>query len=82
MELLSLSWKGLNNAAFIRLLACALLAVTVTWSSASHAERRVALVIGNGAYKNVPKLPNPPKDAKSIASLLRNLGFEVVTGPI
>ena len=57
-----------------------MLAVAVTWSSASQAERRVALVIGNGAYKNVPKLPNPPKDAKAMAGLLRNLGFDVVTG--
>src|SRR6185503_10744210 len=38
-------------------------AATLTWSSASQAERRVALIIGNGAYKNVPRLPNPPKDA-------------------
>src|SRR4051812_28749721 len=64
----------------IRLVVGALVAASVTWSSASHAERRVALIIGNGAYKNVPKLPNPPKDAKAMASLLRNLGFEVVTG--
>ena len=65
---------------FIRLLVGALLAVSVTWSSASQAERRVALIIGNGAYKNVPKLPNPSKDAKAMSSLLRNLGFEVVMG--
>jgi hypothetical protein len=64
-----------------RLLTAALLAViAVTWSSASQAERRVALIIGNGAYKNVPKLPNPPKDAKAMAALLRNLGFDVTTG--
>ena len=64
-----------------RLLTAALLAViTITWSSASQAERRVALIIGNGAYKNVPKLPNPPKDAKAMAALLRNLGFDVTTG--
>jgi uncharacterized caspase-like protein len=64
----------------VRLLVGALLVVSVAWSSASQAERRVALVVGNGAYKNVPKLPNPPKDAKEMASLLRNLGFDVVTG--
>ena len=64
----------------IRLVVGALVAATVTWSSESQAERRVALIIGNGAYKNVPKLPNPPKDAKAMASLLRNLGFEVVMG--
>ncbi len=65
---------------FARYLFCALLAVAATWSTASQAERRVALVIGNGAYKNVPQLPNPPRDATAISALLRSLGFEVVTG--
>ena len=27
------------------------------------ADTRVALVIGNGAYRNVPRLTNPPNDA-------------------
>ncbi|MFB6419202.1 MULTISPECIES: tetratricopeptide repeat protein [Bradyrhizobium] len=40
--------------------------------------RRVALVIGNGAYKNVHALPNPPRDAKLIAGVLRDLGFQSV----
>ena len=63
-----------------RYLFCALLAVAATWSTASQAERRVALVVGNGAYRNVPQLPNPPRDAAAISALLRNLGFEVITG--
>ena len=65
---------------FIRCLFSALVAVAVTWSTGSNAERRVALVIGNGSYKNVPQLPNPPKDAVAISAMLRNLGFEVLTG--
>ncbi|KYG23840.1 hypothetical protein SE92_29320 [Bradyrhizobium sp. AT1] len=40
--------------------------------------RRVALVIGNGAYKNVHALPNPPRDSKLIASVLRDVGFQTV----
>ena len=44
----------------------------------AHAERRVAFVVGNGAYKNVAQLPNPPVDAKAMASVLRNVGFDVV----
>jgi uncharacterized caspase-like protein len=48
--------------------------------SAANAERRVAFVVGNGAYKNVAPLPNPPIDAKSMAGVLRNVGFEVVEG--
>lgn len=41
---------------------------------------RVALVIGNGAYANVPSLPNPGNDAADMSASLRELGFEVFTG--
>jgi tetratricopeptide (TPR) repeat protein len=41
--------------------------------------RRVALVIGNGAYKNVHQLDNPPRDAKLVAEALRGVGFQTVT---
>jgi uncharacterized caspase-like protein len=44
------------------------------------ADKRVAFVVGNGAYRNVAQLPNPPVDAKSMAGVLRNVGFEVVEG--
>src|SRR5450631_2547200 len=47
---------------------------------AAKAERRVAFVVGNGAYKNVAQLPNPPVDARAMAAVLRNVGFEVVEG--
>jgi uncharacterized caspase-like protein len=40
--------------------------------------RRVALVIGNGAYANVKALPNPPNDARAIAKSLRDIGFAEV----
>jgi uncharacterized caspase-like protein len=40
--------------------------------------RRVALVIGNSAYRNVPALANPDKDAAVIAATLRKIGFQVV----
>ncbi len=46
----------------------------------ASAEKRVAFVVGNGAYKNVAPLPNPSVDAKAIAATLRNVGFEVVEG--
>ncbi|WP_065753341.1 caspase family protein [Bradyrhizobium paxllaeri] len=41
--------------------------------------RKVALIVGNGAYKNVPPLDNPSRDAKLIASTFRELGFATVT---
>jgi uncharacterized caspase-like protein len=49
-------------------------------ANAARADRRVAFVVGNGAYKNVAQLPNPPVDAKAMAAVLRNVGFEVVEG--
>jgi hypothetical protein len=49
-------------------------------ADAARADKRVAFVVGNGAYKNVQALPNPPIDAKSMAGVLRNVGFEVVEG--
>lgn len=44
----------------------------------SATERRVALVIGNGAYKESP-LKNPANDAEDIAAVLKTLGFEVIS---
>jgi hypothetical protein len=39
--------------------------------------KRVALVIGNSTYRNVPMLPNPANDAADIAAALNRLGFGV-----
>jgi len=41
--------------------------------------RRIALVIGNGAYQHVHALENPPRDAKLIAASLKDIGFQSVT---
>ncbi len=46
---------------------------------AAFAENRVALVIGQSAYRAVVPLPNPANDAKAMAQLLGEAGFEVVT---
>jgi tetratricopeptide (TPR) repeat protein len=56
-----------------------LAALTPQAPSGAATTRRVALVIGNGAYKNVPQLANPPRDAKLIADSLRAVGFQEVT---
>ena len=39
---------------------------------------RVALVIGNGAYRSIERLANPANDAVAIAARLEALGFELV----
>jgi hypothetical protein len=41
---------------------------------------RVALVIGNGAYVNAGPLPNPANDARAVAGVLREMGFDVSEG--
>lgn len=41
------------------------------------AEKRVALVVGNGAYRNTPTLANPVNDADDMAEALRRVGFTV-----
>ena len=56
------------------LLAAALLLV---WQPA-WAAKRVALVLGNSAYQNVAKLPNPVNDSAAIAATLSAAGFDVV----
>src|SRR5215218_6451641 len=47
----------------------------------AFAENRVALVIGNSAYRAVTPLPNAENDAKSMAEMLGAAGFEVMSAP-
>lgn len=54
-----------------------ILLATISQISVCLAEKRVALVIGNGAYKNAPKLPNPINDATDVSVALKALGFDV-----
>lgn len=69
-----------NDVARARALAQErLAALTPQEPTGSGAPRRIALVIGNGAYKHVHTLDNPPRDSKLIAASLRELGFQTVT---
>jgi hypothetical protein len=56
----------------------AILVLLLFWSSVAHAEKRVALVIGNAAYQKASKLLNPGNDAKAISELLRAASFDEV----
>lgn len=67
-------------AAIIRFCALIGLLALVASVPALAEERRVALVIGNSAYKNAPALPNTVNDARDMAASLRRVGFEVVDG--
>jgi hypothetical protein len=44
----------------------------------AYAEKRVALVIGNNDYKNVPKLQKAVNDARTMGDTLKQLGFSVM----
>ncbi|MGY8666984.1 caspase family protein [Bradyrhizobium sp. UFLA05-109] len=60
------------------LLICGLCLVGATFANAAAAERRVALVVGNSAYKNASTLSNTINDSNAIAALFKSIGFEVV----
>lgn len=62
-----------------RIMLAAVAALTF-FSVPASAERRVALVIGNGAYKAATALPNTRNDAQAIAALLKAQQFEVISG--
>ena len=57
-------------------LLAALILVGLTTFEA-HADRRVALVIGNSEYREIPALKNPDKDAEDVSKTFRLAGFEV-----
>src|ERR1043166_2187187 len=61
----------------------ALLAATIAlWAGLAPAlaEKRVALVIGNSDYRDVPALANPRNDAEDVAAALKRLGFQTTVG--
>jgi len=47
------------------------------FSQMAHAERKAAIVVGNGEYEFAP-LSNPKNDSKLIAATLTELGFDVL----
>ncbi|MGJ4994917.1 caspase family protein [Bradyrhizobium sp. HKCCYLS3077] len=52
--------------------------VLISSSSAAWADKRIALVIGNSAYKTVARLSNPANDAKLVSDMFRAADFERV----
>jgi formylglycine-generating enzyme required for sulfatase activity len=72
--------KGRPLMARLALLAWLSALLTGLVSAPALADKRVALVIGNSAYRNVGRLDNPANDAKLLADTLKSLGFTVVGG--
>jgi len=56
------------------------LLVTAVLADPASAEKRVALVVGNSAYRSVARLDNPDNDAALMARTLKELGFVLVGG--
>jgi hypothetical protein len=53
-------------------------AALLAQAAPAHAEKRVALVIGNNDYRNVPKLQKAVNDARTMGDTLKQLGFAVM----
>jgi uncharacterized caspase-like protein len=63
----------------LQIVAAAALALACVLAPA-YAEKRVALVIGNGAYVHTDRLDNPVNDARRMKEALARLKFDVVYG--
>ena len=68
---------GMPRPGALALLAAAAFLLLSVFATPAAAGKRVALVIGNGAYEHVPNLPNPPNDATDIGDAFERLGFQV-----
>src|SRR5947199_2209738 len=68
-----MNWRSIRPA-----LACGLAARFMAFAAPAHAEKRVALVIGNNDYRYVPKLQKAVNDARTMGDTLKQLGFTVM----
>src|ERR1700686_3670758 len=59
-------------------LALSVTASLLAFAEPAHAQKRVALVIGNNDYKNVPKLQKAVNDPRTMGETLKQLGFSVM----
>jgi hypothetical protein len=46
--------------------------------AAAHADKRVALIVGNSSYAHIAGLPNVPNDAAAMAALFKAANFESI----
>src|SRR5579863_8736808 len=70
---------NMNRRLWLRFAVAALgLAMPLILVAPAEAAKRVALVIGNNDYKNVPKLQKAVNDARVMGETLKQLGFSVM----
>ena len=67
----------MSRYAFLFFLPALLLGIC---AAPAHADKRIALVIGNGNYRHVPRLSNPINDARDVEASLQRSGFETIVG--
>lgn len=65
---------------FRGILLFAMITAVLPGLSAARAENRMALVIGQSAYRSAARLANPVNDAKAVSQALSEAGFEVTSG--
>jgi formylglycine-generating enzyme required for sulfatase activity/uncharacterized caspase-like protein len=68
-----------GNVGFTRIIAVAWLMLLCAVAP-GLAEKRVALVVGNAAYRHADTLANPVNDARGVRDALKQLGFDVTYG--
>jgi len=68
-----------RSALHLALAVAGALALPLATLSPAMAADRLALVIGQSAYRSVAPLPNPANDAAAMAKLLEDAGFDVST---
>src|SRR5215467_825053 len=56
------------------------LGLAMSSSGPAQAEKRVALLVGNNGYENVPRLETAINDARALGATLKTLGFKVLVG--
>ena len=62
-----------------RLIGALALSLCLIGTPRAYAAERIALVIGNSAYAQLPRLINPVNDASDVSQSLQRLGFQVMT---
>jgi hypothetical protein len=55
-----------------------ILIALVAAAGGAHAQSRVALIVGNGAYQHAPELPRTVQDAGEMAKSFERLGFTTI----
>jgi len=75
-----LGYQTITKVGFAMLKRYSFLAALIIMSLSTldaRADRRIALVIGNSQYQQIPALKNPDKDAEDVSNTFRQAGFDV-----